>query len=72
MRDIVWTVIIIWVVWKIYDVFKQASKPKHSNFNKAQHQYQNKEGEVRIDKQNTHKPHFNPSDAEYVDYEEIK
>ena len=26
MRDIIWTVIILWVVWKIYDAFKLVSK----------------------------------------------
>ena len=73
MRDIVWTVIVVWVVWKIYDVFKHASKSKNSNFNKGQdNYYRSNEGEVRIDKQNNHKSHFNPNDGEYVDYEEIK
>ena len=71
MRDIVWTVIIIWVVWKIYDAFKNVSKTKsHSQgFNQKQ---QRKEGEVKIDKTVEQKSHFNPNDGEYVDYEEIK
>lgn len=71
MRDIVWTVIIIWVVWKIYDAFKNVSKTKSRGFNDHQTQ-QRKEGEVKIDKNVEPKSHFNPNDGEYVDYEEVK
>ena len=72
MRDIVWTIIVIWFVWKIYDAFKSVSKPKTQTqgFNKNQ-TYQ-KEGEIKIDKNVNMKSHFNPDDGEYVDYEEVK
>lgn len=75
MRDIVWTVIVIWVVWKIYDAFKNVSKIKTQNqgFNKNQNNYHHqKEGEVTIDKNVNQKTYINPNDAEYVDYEEVK
>ena len=34
--------------------------------------YKQKEGEVKIDHNINQKTHFNPKDAEYVDYEEVK
>jgi hypothetical protein len=72
VRDIIWTIIIVWVVWKIYDAFKSVSRSKNSvpAFNRNQ-SYQ-KEGEVKIDKRVDLKSHFGPSDGEYVDYEEVK
>ncbi|MES2761908.1 MAG: hypothetical protein V4677_06865 [Bacteroidota bacterium] len=72
MRDIIWTIIIVWVVWKIYDAFKSMSKTKSQTdtFN-GNRSYQ-KEGEVKIDKTVDLKSHFNPNDGEYVDYEEVK
>ena len=76
LRDIIWTVIIIWVVWKIYDAFKNVSKPKTQThgFNPQQNNNdQKKEGEVKVDHSAPkQKSHFKPNDGEYVDYEEIK
>ncbi len=67
MRDLVWTIIAIWLVWKIFDMFKNTSKSVSSHKNNKQ-----KEGEVKIDKTINLKSHFNANDAEYVDYEEVK
>lgn len=87
MRDIIWTVILVWLVWKIYDAFKGISKMQTQRVNNQQtrqgatnnsyyttnQQSQRKEGEVKLDStQGTHKSHFKPGDGEYVDYEEIK
>lgn len=84
MRDIIWTVILVWLVWKIYDAFKGISKMQAQRVNNQQNrqgntsyynnqQSQRKEGEVKLDStQGTHKSHFKPGDGEYVDYEEIK
>ena len=72
MRDIIWTIIIVWVVWKIYDAFKSVSKSKTQAQTFNGNQSYRKEGEVRIDKNVDLKSHFNPNDGEYVDYEEVK
>jgi hypothetical protein len=71
VRDIIWTVIVIWVTWKIYDMFKNISKSKPQPI-KSNNYNQKKEGEVRIEKNVKQKTHFNSNDGEYVDYEEIK
>jgi hypothetical protein len=75
VRDIIWTVILVWLVWKIIDTFKNVSKMQTQRVNNNQQQQysRRKEGEVKIDSTHTsHKPHFKPEDGEYVDYEEIK
>lgn len=85
MRDIIWTIILVWLVWRIYEAFKGVSKMQAQRMNSRQNQYsqgsqhnyqqqnRRKEGEVRVDSaQSAHKPHFKPGDGEYVDYEEIK
>ena len=72
VRDIVWTFIVIWLVWKIYDAFKSVSKSKTQSQRHNGNQSYQKEGEVKIDKNVNPKSHFNPNDGEYVDYEEVK
>ena len=74
VRDIVWTVIVIWVIWKIYDAFKNVSKTQSQDqgFNGNQNNHQQNEGEVTVDKNVSPKSHFNLTDAEYVDYEVVK
>lgn len=80
MRDVIWTIIIIWIVWKLYDAFTSFSRVKaRSTVNPygqtQQHNYQQnsrREGDVKIDRQTEQKSHFKPDDGEYVDYEEIK
>lgn len=72
MRDIIWTVILIWVVWKVYDAFKNVSRNKtqthHQNNN-----YNRREGEVKIDNSGSKtKTHFKSDDGEFIDYEEVK
>lgn len=77
MRDVIWTVIILWVVWKLYDAFKNVSKARTQTQSQGgnsyqQNSYRQKEGEVRVDTSAKPKTHFKPGDGEYVDYEEIK
>lgn len=64
MRDLIWTIIVIWLVWKIYTLFTSVKTKTNSNHSK--------EGEVKVYTNSNSKTHFNPKDAEYVDYEEIK
>lgn len=79
MRDIIWTVIILWVVWKIYDAFKLVSKATQKQSFNSQNNQSNqasandkKEGEVKVNKMSEkQKTHFKPGDGEYVDYEDI-
>lgn len=80
MRDVIWTIIVIWIVWKLYDAFTSFNRAKaRSTINPygqaQQHTYQQssqRDGEVKIDNKGESKSHFKPDDGEYVDYEEIK
>ena len=73
VRDIIWTVILVWIVWKIIDAFKNVSKMQPQKVNNNTQQHNRKEGEVIIESSApNHKSHFKPGDGEYVDYEEIK
>lgn len=80
MRDVIWTIIIIWVVYKLVDIFKGAGTKKTFVYNKYEYrnsqQTHKQEGSVTVDKNSTagkqKQPKANPSDGEYVDFEEIK
>ena len=72
MRDIIWTIIIVWAIWKIMDAlkfFSSASKKASDtgnvrNYNQTSNQNTEatppKKGELKADA------------GEYVDFEEIK
>lgn len=77
MRDVIWTIIVVWVVYRIWEAIKSSrvyiyQKHEHNhNYNNGQ-----REGEVKIDaeKQGHHADRKPNSDkgGEYVDFEEIK
>ena len=73
MRDIIWTVIIIWIVWKIYGTILNISKGKVNNGNRNEKQYTDqKNGKVTIQHKSNKKSQFSSNHIEYVDYEEVK
>ncbi len=80
MRDVIWTIIIIWVVYKLIDLFRGASVKKTFVYNKYEYhnsqQTQKQEGSVTVDSNSSagkqKQPKANPNDGEYVDFEEIK
>lgn len=73
MRDIIWTIIVIWVVWKLVDAFRTISASKKTsgstvNSNGYNQQYNTSGSSASKPKKGELK-----SDAgEYVDYEEVK
>jgi hypothetical protein len=76
MKDIIWTLIILWVVYKIVDIFRSTTVKKstsYSNYN-ARSTQQKPEGSVTVEKNDKHgkTPKSNSTDGEYVDFEEIK
>jgi hypothetical protein len=73
MRDFIWTVIIIWVIWRIIEAFRGVSSAsrkvkqephythEHTQTNNQTHNStQPKKGELKSDA------------GEYIDYEEVK
>lgn len=74
MRDIIWTIIVIWAVWKVYETFSSLSKAKtRTSYSQYQQNSYRKEGKIQVESTTeSKKPHFKPSHGEYVDYEEVK
>lgn len=72
MSDIIWTVIVIWIVWKIYDTILNLAKVKVNNRIHPEKEYiDQKNGEVTILNNSNKKSQFRSNDVEYVDYEEV-
>lgn len=72
MRDIIWTIIIIWLIVKITSLFKK-SKTSHTN-HESLDQSSRYQSTVKPGKDNADaamKQHLN-NEGEYVDFEEIK
>ena len=74
MRDVIWTIIAVWVIYRIYQAFKNSRVyvyQKHEH----QHNYNSpRENEIKIDREPQHhnkKPNSDKG-GEYVDFEEIK
>lgn len=72
MRDVIWTIIAVWVIYRIYQAI---SRSKVYVYQKHDHHYNStKEKEIKIDKepgQQVRKPNSDKG-GEYVDFEEIK
>lgn len=70
MRDLIWTLIVIWVVYKIVDAFRAVSA-KRSRQNEVNHQQNTGSPAPKKDIQGALQKHLN-NEGEYVDFEEIK
>ncbi|MBK9284188.1 MAG: hypothetical protein IPM51_07680 [Sphingobacteriaceae bacterium] len=69
MRDVIWTIIAVWVIYKLIEIFKSPrNSNQSSNSNKAtvtqtSHNQANKQHAFRKSTQ---------QEGEYVDFEEVK
>lgn len=76
MRDIIWTIIVVWLVYKVVDVFK-SSAAKHASANthtySSSEQSQSSHGPSHSEKdiKEAVKKHLN-KEGEYVDFEDVK
>ena len=67
MRDVFYTIVVIWIVMQIYNSFKSVgSRPAN-----PQQPQQRRQGDVTVDT-NSKKNNRDDDKGEYVDYEEIK
>lgn len=69
MRDILWTIIIIWVIFRIIGAFRNYSSS--STKNTAQNHHNNTTHNTSGNTQSK-KGELKPDAGEYIDYEEIK
>lgn len=74
MRDIVWTLIVIWLVYKVVAIFKgnssQKSKLNNSNFDQDT-SFDNPKSSKEQKVNSAVKKHLN-NEGEYIDFEEMK
>jgi len=75
MRDIIWTLIVVWFIYKIVDVFRSstakhtANNNPHSTHETNTNFHNNPKPEQDI--KNAVKKHLN-NEGEYIDFEEVK
>ncbi len=69
MRDVVWTLIIIWVVFKLISIFKSSSQKKPDPYSQKETQTTDNSF-VKKDAKEALKKGVN-KEGEYIDYEEI-
>ena len=75
MRDIIWTIIAVWVIWRVIDAFKMYSqKTQKVNTNTTDSKYTNPNQGDNASTYNepSKKGHLKADAGEYVDYEETK
>ncbi|HWY13489.1 MAG TPA: hypothetical protein VN026_19325 [Bacteroidia bacterium] len=70
MRDLIWTIIGVWVIWRIISAFSNFS----SAARKAQNINTNNQNSTQYKNQNRQpkKGELKPDAGEYVDYEDVK
>lgn len=71
MRDVFYTILVVWIIWRIYtsiSVYKtrQATNTDTTTSNNR------KAGETHVDYIPPTKKKLNDDDGEYVDFEEVK
>lgn len=69
MRDVIWTLIIVWLIYRIFSAF---SNKKSVVYQKHEHHHYDKEGKVNVEPNPNKKSKTKIDDTEYTDYEEIK
>lgn len=67
MRDVFYTILVIWIVYKIWNSFSRPA-PKTT----SQHFDQRKQGDIRVDDTKSQSTGKNNNSGDYVDFEEIK
>ncbi|MBA3663900.1 MAG: DUF4834 family protein [Bacteroidetes bacterium] len=74
MRDVFWTIIVIWLIYQLVNIFKSAGKKKyafHSNDEARSSSQTTSAPPTKKDVKTAIKKHAD-NEGEYIDYEEIK
>jgi hypothetical protein len=73
MRDLIWTIIGIWVIWRIIEAFRSfsSSKRTQTTYTRQHNQQQDNTYNTTQDPPQK-KGELKPDAGEYIDYEEIK
>ncbi len=76
MRDIIWTLIVVWLIYKLVDIFKASPKKSYANnsanTNSQNYQSQNKSSFTAKKDPKEAIQKSADKEGDYVDFEEIK
>jgi hypothetical protein len=73
MRDVFWTIIVIWLIYQLVNIFKGAGQKKKYVYNNSQAgtDKSSTQPSIKKDVKSAIKKHAD-KEGEYIDYEEIK
>lgn len=75
MGDVIWTIVISWLIWKIFS-FISVNRATSSFYKEEHHHHYsnkiNKEGTTTIQSSQTNQKKYTNKDGDYIDFEEIK
>lgn len=75
MQEFFFTILAIWVIWRIFSSFS-GSKTTSQNYQQTNNNYNSKPkqevGEVKIDTKAVPTAKIPPTEGEYVDFEDLK
>ena len=75
MQEFFYTILAIWLIWRIFGAFSNSKKQSASNsYSQTNHNYYNtpRPGDIKVEEAPKKKSDEPASDDDYVDYEEIK
>jgi hypothetical protein len=75
MQEFFYTILAIWLIWKIFGMFSNSRKGSASNTytqTNNNNYYPPRQGDVRVEEKPKQKPSKAAGDDDYVDFEEIK
>ena len=75
MRDIIWTLIVIWLIYKLVDIFKSSKKNTFANNQNNNSNTSQKAESTNFSMNKNHKDVIQKStdkEGDYIDFEEIK
>ncbi len=72
MRDVFYTILVVWIVWRVFDSISTYRTKQGKSVNDSQQNNKRKEGETSIDYAPPTKKKISDNEGEYVDYEDVK
>jgi hypothetical protein len=72
MRDVFYTILVVWVVWRIVNTYSLFNAKRQENNENYFHQNNSKEGKTTVKYTPPMAKKISDDEGEYVDFEEIK
>lgn len=72
MRDVFYTVLVIWILWRVFNSISSYRTKQASNVNNPSQNNKRREGETSVDYVPSTKKKISDDEGEYVDYEDLK